>query len=324
MCRAALIPNPQSRTAWIESAAAHPRLRSAARRIHIFRLRASTSPTWDQRSHVPPAQRFLAISCPAPSLLTPHLKKVRVDPAAIRSALCAEIEAPVLQEIQETLDRAQIPPAKQARARDTILRERLSSQRIRGIWLLRPASWRELLGTTEPRAHSPSTPGAGRRSRHSVPVVDPGLVHGWLKCFKRRTGPWLAVSLGAAVADLGPTARPHYAIARLGRNRRRRAFEATPLLRIAAPRSRQPPPSRRGATPGTRARIGGSGSAGPQRRISRLGRAHRNRRRNLRAGIRRGRSARKRRFSCCGFWSRPGSRGAISNAAATGPTCASG
>ena len=33
--------------------------------------------------------------------------------------------------------RAQIPPAKQARARDAILRERLRSKRIRGIWLLR-------------------------------------------------------------------------------------------------------------------------------------------------------------------------------------------
>jgi hypothetical protein len=42
-----------------------------------------------------------------------------------------------LREIQETLDRAQIPPSKQARARDAILRERLSSKRIRGIWLLR-------------------------------------------------------------------------------------------------------------------------------------------------------------------------------------------
>ncbi len=71
------------------------------------------------------------------TLLTPDLKKVRVSPAAIRSALCSSMEAPVLLEIQETLHRAKIPPSKQSRARDALLRERLSSKRIRGIWLLR-------------------------------------------------------------------------------------------------------------------------------------------------------------------------------------------
>jgi ATP-binding cassette, subfamily B, bacterial len=91
--------------------------------------------------------KFLAI-LPGPMLLTPALTKVRVDPAIIRSALCAAFEAPILQEIQETLDRAQIPSAKQARARNAILRERLSAKRIRGIWLLRlppGANFREQL-----------------------------------------------------------------------------------------------------------------------------------------------------------------------------------
>ena len=91
--------------------------------------------------------KFLAI-LPGPTLLTPALTKVRVDPAIIRSALCSAFEAPILREIQETLDRAQIPPAKQARARNAILRERLSSKRIRGIWLLRlppGANFREQL-----------------------------------------------------------------------------------------------------------------------------------------------------------------------------------
>jgi ATP-binding cassette subfamily B protein len=90
---------------------------------------------------------FLAL-LPGSILLTPELKKVRVDPAVIRSALCSSVEAPILREIQETLDRAQIPAAKQARARNAILRERLSSHRIRGIWLLRlppGASFRDQL-----------------------------------------------------------------------------------------------------------------------------------------------------------------------------------
>jgi ATP-binding cassette, subfamily B, bacterial len=88
-------------------------------------------------------------------LLTPELKKIPVDPAVIRSALCSSIEAPILREIQEMLDRAQISPSRQARVRESILRERLSSQRIRGIWLLRlppgASFWRQLRHAGVPR-----------------------------------------------------------------------------------------------------------------------------------------------------------------------------
>jgi len=99
--------------------------------------------------HVPtPAgPAFLAI-LPKSTVLTPTLEKVPADPGLIRSALCASVEGPVLLEIQETLDRAQIPPSKQPRARNAMLRERLSAKRIRGIWLLRlppSAKFREQL-----------------------------------------------------------------------------------------------------------------------------------------------------------------------------------
>jgi ATP-binding cassette subfamily B protein len=97
---------------------------------------------------------FLAF-LPGSRLLTPDLTKVRVHPAVIRSALCASVEAPILREIQETLDRAKIPPARQTRARDAILRERLGSKRIRGIWLLRlpPGAnfWKQLRHAHIPR-----------------------------------------------------------------------------------------------------------------------------------------------------------------------------
>ena len=99
--------------------------------------------------HVPTkdGDAFLAILS-GRTVLTPGGKKARIAPAAIRSALCEEMEAPVVQEIQETLDRAGIPPAKQARARAAILRERFSARRIRGIWILRlpPGAdfWRQL------------------------------------------------------------------------------------------------------------------------------------------------------------------------------------
>jgi ATP-binding cassette subfamily B protein len=65
------------------------------------------------------------------------------------------MEEPVLREIQEILNRAKIPPSKQARARHAILRERLSAKRIRGIWLLRlPPSanfWEQLRHAHIPR-----------------------------------------------------------------------------------------------------------------------------------------------------------------------------
>ncbi len=147
-------PNPQSPipTAWIESAAQTLGLEAqpAETTYAEFEL---------QLSHMGPAliaigPAFLVL-LPDSTLLTPALTKVRIDPAVIRSALCATFEAPLLREIQETLDRAQIPPAKQTRARNAILRERLSSKRIRGIWLLRlpPGAnfWKQLRHAHIPR-----------------------------------------------------------------------------------------------------------------------------------------------------------------------------
>src|ERR1700681_1888756 len=66
--------------------------------------------------HFPGDDGFLAI-LPNSNVLSPDQKKISVDPAAIRSALCSEIEAPALKQIQETLERAEVPPSKQARAR---------------------------------------------------------------------------------------------------------------------------------------------------------------------------------------------------------------
>ncbi len=148
-------PTPQSLEAlarWIESAA----------QTLGFEAQPAETPYADlerQLDRMGPAligtgQGFLALLTGS-VLLTPEFKKVRVDPAVIRSALCATMEAPVQREIQEMLDRAQIPPAKQARARDAILRERLGSKRIRGIWLLRlpPGAnfWKQLRHAHIPR-----------------------------------------------------------------------------------------------------------------------------------------------------------------------------
>ena len=69
--------------------------------------------------------------------LTSEGQRVALKPAAVRSALCSETEGLVLTQVQETLDRAGVPMAKQARAREAILGERFSDTPIRGIWLLR-------------------------------------------------------------------------------------------------------------------------------------------------------------------------------------------
>jgi len=73
----------------------------------------------------------------AVTVLAPDGKRHNVAPAAIRSALCIEMEGPVAEQVQQLLQRAGVPAAKQTKAREAILRERFSAQRIRGIWLLR-------------------------------------------------------------------------------------------------------------------------------------------------------------------------------------------
>jgi ATP-binding cassette, subfamily B, bacterial len=97
---------------------------------------------------------FLAM-VPSGWILAPDGSKLRADPALIRSVICADVEEPILREIHQMLDRAKLPASKQAHARDAILRERLSSKRIRGIWLLRlpPGAnfWRQLRHARIPR-----------------------------------------------------------------------------------------------------------------------------------------------------------------------------
>jgi len=86
--------------------------------------------------HVPGEDGFFAVLAKS-VLLSPAQIKAAVCPATIRSVICSEIETPALKHIQETLDRAEVPPSRQARARAAILRERFSATPIRGIWLLR-------------------------------------------------------------------------------------------------------------------------------------------------------------------------------------------
>ncbi len=81
---------------------------------------------------------FLAV-LPAKHLrvLGPDHRPHRVPPSTVRSLLCEDREAALRTEIDQLLDRAAVPPSTRDRAREAILRERMSSTRIGGIWLLR-------------------------------------------------------------------------------------------------------------------------------------------------------------------------------------------
>ncbi|HLK17677.1 MAG TPA: ABC transporter ATP-binding protein, partial [Bryobacteraceae bacterium] len=87
---------------------------------------------------------YLALS--RARILTPTGKRVGMNASAIRAELCADIEAPVVQQIDALLTRAKIPSTE--RIRNALLREQLSSKLIRGIWLVRlPPSanfWQQL------------------------------------------------------------------------------------------------------------------------------------------------------------------------------------
>ncbi|MBX7220819.1 MAG: ABC transporter ATP-binding protein/permease [Blastocatellia bacterium] len=71
------------------------------------------------------------------TMLTPDLKQVSVPREMIREALSLPFEPRYVDEVNELLNQAGVPKRKQAQARRTILRERLSGVRIGHCWLLR-------------------------------------------------------------------------------------------------------------------------------------------------------------------------------------------
>ena len=70
-------------------------------------------------------------------LLAPDLTIRRVNRETVRDAVCQRIEAPLVPEVDGMLLKAGVARRRRSRAREAILRERLSSVRIGGCWLLR-------------------------------------------------------------------------------------------------------------------------------------------------------------------------------------------
>lgn len=97
------------------------------------------------------AHRFLALLGSRRrrvEVLGPDLAVHRIRPEVICAALSQGLEAPFLAEVERLLDEAGIRARPRARARSAILRERLSSMRIRGCWILRTppgaSFWRQM------------------------------------------------------------------------------------------------------------------------------------------------------------------------------------
>ena len=83
--------------------------------------------------------RFLALlgSGRKVAVLGPDRKVHHVQPSVVCAALCRDIEAPLLAEVDHMLDTAGVPPRRRRGARAAILREQLGATWIAGCWRLR-------------------------------------------------------------------------------------------------------------------------------------------------------------------------------------------
>jgi ATP-binding cassette subfamily B protein len=83
--------------------------------------------------------RFLAILKGGSriTVAAPDLSVRRLRPDVVREALCATLEAPLVEPLERLLAEAGVPTHRRARARRAILREQLSQARIGGCWQVR-------------------------------------------------------------------------------------------------------------------------------------------------------------------------------------------
>jgi ATP-binding cassette subfamily B protein len=82
------------------------------------------------------------------TVIGPDLAVHHLQPAAVCTALCQELEAPLVTQVDRLLSDAGVPARRQAHAREAIRRELFSTERLSRAWLLRlpPGSsfWRQL------------------------------------------------------------------------------------------------------------------------------------------------------------------------------------
>jgi ATP-binding cassette subfamily B protein len=130
---------------WVDTAASYLGLEAEAVDAHyteIERLIHSGGPLILQlpQEITPDGKRLVALlrsSKRRVSILCPDRKVRKRKPEALRGALCNAVEAPFVEDIDQLLVDAQVPPERRSQARRAILREQLSSLRIPAGWLLR-------------------------------------------------------------------------------------------------------------------------------------------------------------------------------------------
>ncbi len=144
------------------------------------------------RVGTPDAPRYLVVRAPRRGwvrVVTPELREVRVRPDAVVRALTAALDPRLLQAVEHLLDVADIPASRRARVRETLVRERISGNRIQGGWLARlppsASSWAQL---------------AERR----VPARVGGLALGHAAAWFLALGAWAMVGRGALQGRLDP------------------------------------------------------------------------------------------------------------------------
>ena len=127
--------------AWIEASAAWLGLEAeavAASYAEVERLVRGVGPAILRLPHQG-EPRFLALlgkRWRTVAVLGPDLVVHRLRPAAIRDALCQELEAPLLSEADQLLDVVGVPVRRRGRVRQALLREQLSAEQIGGCWLV--------------------------------------------------------------------------------------------------------------------------------------------------------------------------------------------
>ena len=89
------------------------------------------------------------------SVLGPDLAVHRLRPEAVRAALCREIEAPLVADVDRLLEDVGVPPRRRDQARRALLRECLGAVRLGGSWRVRlpPGAgvWRQVRHARLPR-----------------------------------------------------------------------------------------------------------------------------------------------------------------------------
>ncbi len=143
--RAAALANADddTRAHWVEQAAQHLGIEAEPvvalhSQVELFIERAAPALVTIRHAET---QGYLAMlkGGRTVTLIAPDLTRRKISAAALREALCAEIETPYLEPLAEVLANVRVPEQRRAQVRQTVLAQQLSTSPIVHGWLLRLA-----------------------------------------------------------------------------------------------------------------------------------------------------------------------------------------